>query len=91
MNPSPEPNRTPSEYEKLLAGLARADSGSIVVIAVLSGIAGNSLSLLSPVLPAKIDTAAVNQEIGAAVDDLGSGVQVINAPFMNRSLLSTAS
>jgi hypothetical protein len=40
---------------------------------------------------AKIDTAAVNQEIGAAVDDLGSGVQVINAPFMNRSLLSTAS
>ena len=36
-NPSPEPNRTPSEFEKLLAGLARngvdfAVAGGIAVI-----------------------------------------------------------
>jgi len=35
MNPSPEPNRTPSEYEKLLAGLARAD----IDFAVVGGLA----------------------------------------------------
>ncbi|MGH7992169.1 MAG: DUF6036 family nucleotidyltransferase [Limisphaerales bacterium] len=37
MNPSPEPNRTPSEFEKLLAGLARsgidfAVAGGLAVI-----------------------------------------------------------
>ena len=35
MNPSPEPNRTPSEFEKLLAGLARNG----VDFAVVGGIA----------------------------------------------------